>query len=77
MTPPNPHRCHPSEGFCQVGTVRDDLPGELLTVLFVGADEAGDCWFVDNWKRLGDDEVERLFAEVFGIFRRMLEPPPA
>lgn len=58
------------------GTVRDDLPVGLLQVLLVGADEACDRWFVDNWDRLGDDEVERLFEEVFAIFRRMLEPPP-
>jgi AcrR family transcriptional regulator len=58
-----------------VGTVRDDLPVELLQVLLVGADEAGDRWFVENLDRLGDDEVERLFEEVFAIFRRMLEPP--
>ena len=56
-------------------TVRDDLPVELLQALLVGADEAGDRWFVDNWERLGDEEVERLFEEVFAIFRRMLERP--
>jgi len=59
-----------------VGTVRDDLPVELLQVLLVGADEAGDRWFIENWDRLGEDEIERLFEEVFAIFRRMLEPPP-
>lgn len=59
-----------------IGTVRDDLPEELLQVLLVGADEAGDRWFVENWDRLGEDEIERLFEEVFAIFRRMLEPPP-
>ena len=60
----------------ELGSVRDDLPVELLQALLVGADEAGDRWFVDNWERLGDDEVERLFEEVFAIFRRMMEPPP-
>lgn len=59
-----------------LGTVRDDLPVDLLQALLVGADEAGDRWFVVNWDRLGDDEIERLFDEVFAIFRRMLEPPP-
>jgi len=60
----------------ELGSVRDDLPVELLQALLIGADEAGDRWFVDNWERLGDDEVERLFEEVFAIFRRMMEPPP-
>ena len=58
-----------------LGAVRDDLPVELLQALLVGADEAGDRWFVENWEDLGDEEVERLFSEVFAIFRRMLERP--
>jgi AcrR family transcriptional regulator len=60
----------------ELGAVRADLPVELLQALLVGADEAGDRWFVENWDRLGEKEVERLFEEVFAIFRRMLEPPP-
>jgi AcrR family transcriptional regulator len=59
------------------GNVRNDLPAELLLALLVGADEAGDRWFVDRWESLGEGEVERLFGEVFAIFRRMLEPPPS
>ena len=43
----------------------------------VGADEAGDRWFVDNWDRMDEKEIERLFEEVFAIFRRMLESPRA
>jgi AcrR family transcriptional regulator len=60
-----------------LGAVRDDLPVELLQALLVGADEAGDRWFVLNWDGLEEQEIERLFKEVFAIFRRMLEPPPA
>ena len=60
----------------ELGAVRTDLPVELLQAMLVGADEAGDRWFVDNWERVGEREVERLFREVFAIFRRMLEPPP-
>jgi hypothetical protein len=56
--------------------VRDDLPAGLLQALLVGADEAGDRWVVENWERLGEVEVERIFDQVFGIFRRMLESPP-
>jgi len=61
----------------EFGTVRADLPVELLQAMLVGADEAGDRWFVKNWDDLGEKEIERLFQEVFAIFRRMLEPPPA
>jgi AcrR family transcriptional regulator len=60
-----------------LGTVRDDLPVALLQALLVGADEGGDRWFVSNWDRLDEKEIERLFQEVFAIFRRMLEPLPA
>jgi AcrR family transcriptional regulator len=60
-----------------LGTVRDDLPVELLQALLVGADEAGDRWFVSHWDSLEEKEIERLFQEVFSIFRRMLESPPA
>lgn len=58
-----------------LNAVRSDLPAELLQALLVGADEAGDRWFVSNWERLDETEIERLFEEVFSIFRRMLEPP--
>jgi AcrR family transcriptional regulator len=61
----------------EVGAVRVDMPAELLQALLVGADEAGDRWFVDNWDRLEESEIERLFEEVFAIFRRMLESPRA
>ncbi len=60
----------------RLGTVRDDLPVELLQHLLVGADEAGDRWFVENWDRHTEEEIKRLFTEVFAIFRRMVEPPP-
>ena len=61
----------------EVGAVRVDMPAELLQALLVGADEAGDRWFVDNWDHLEESEIERLFEEVFAIFRRMLESPRA
>jgi AcrR family transcriptional regulator len=60
-----------------VGAVRTDMPAELLQALLVGADEAGDRWFVDNWNSLDESDIERLFDEMFAIFRRMLEPPQA
>jgi len=60
-----------------LGAVRVDLPVELLQAILVGADEAGDRWFVSNWENLEEKEIERLFQEVFAIFKRMLEAPPA
>ena len=60
-----------------LGAVRVDLPVELLQALLVGADEAGDRWFVSNWENLEEKEIERLFQEVFAIFKRMLEPRQA
>lgn len=60
----------------ELGTVRDDLPVELMQALLVGANEASDRWFVSNWNDFDSDQIERLFTEVFAIFRRMLEPPP-
>jgi hypothetical protein len=59
-----------------IGVVRDDLPVGLLQSLLVGADEAADRWFVRNWTRMDDDEIERVTGEVFAIFRRMMEPQP-
>ena len=59
----------------EVGAVRNDLPADLLLALLVGADEAGDHWFVERWENIESDEIERLFEEVFGIYRRMLEDP--
>jgi AcrR family transcriptional regulator len=60
----------------ELGTVRDDLPVGLLQALLIGADEATDRWFVANWDRHDDNEIERLSSEVFAIFRRMMEPTP-
>lgn len=59
----------------RLGSVRDDLPIELLQHLLIGADEAGDRWFVENWDHHTEEEIERFFTEVFVIFRRMMEPP--
>jgi len=56
-----------------IGAVRDDLPVELLLALLVGADEAVDQWFALNWDKLDHAEIDRLFTEVFAIFRRMME----
>ena len=60
----------------EVGAVRSDLPAEFLQVLLVGADEAGDRWMVERWEQFDENEIERIFEQVFAIFRRMLEPPP-
>ena len=52
----------------------EDEVGELLQVLLVGADEAGDRWMVEHWEQFDENEIEHIFEEIFAIFRRMLEP---
>ena len=59
-----------------IGTVRGDLPAELLQALLVGADEAADRWLFSHWETTDPAEMERICSEMFAIFRRMLESPP-
>ncbi len=61
----------------EIGAVRSDLPADLLLVMLVGADEAGDRWLVTRWDELGTDRQERLSEAVFDVLRRMLAPPEA
>lgn len=60
----------------EMGTVRADMPAELLQALLVGADEAADRWLFSHWETTDEAEMERICSEMFAIFRRMLETPP-
>ena len=60
----------------EMGTVRADMPAELLQALLVGADEAADRWLFSHWETTDEAEMERICSEMFAIFRRMLEKPP-
>lgn len=58
----------------EIGAVRTDLPADLLLVMLNGADEDGDRWIVDNWRRFDENEIERLSEAVIETLRRILEP---
>lgn len=59
----------------ELGAVRADLPRELLITAVAAMDEAVDRWMLDNWERVGTDEMERILEVFFAVLRRMLEPP--
>jgi AcrR family transcriptional regulator len=58
----------------ELGVVRDDLPIGLLLAMVLGMDEAGDRWVLEHYDELGQEEVERIWNIVFGMWRRMLSP---
>jgi len=58
----------------EIGAVRTDLPADLLLVMLTGADEDGDRWIVDNWRRFDESEIEQLSEAVVETLRRILEP---
>jgi hypothetical protein len=60
----------------QVGTVRADLPEDLLIAMLMSADGAADHWMVDHWEELGPEEAERIATVVFGAIRAMMSPAP-
>ena len=60
----------------ELGTVRSDLPEELLISMLTAADAAADHWMVDHWEELGPDEAERISRVVFGAIRALMSPPP-
>jgi len=58
----------------QLGTVRDDLPRELLIAMLTAADTAADHWMVDHWDELGPEEARRISRVVFGAIRALMSP---
>ncbi|MEE8277410.1 MAG: TetR/AcrR family transcriptional regulator [Thermoanaerobaculia bacterium] len=61
----------------ELGTVRGDLPDELLITMLTAADTAADHWMVDHWERLGSEEAERIARTVFEAVRALMSPSPA
>ncbi len=57
-----------------LGTVRADLPQELLIAMLTAADAAADHWMVDHWEELGHEEAVRIGRTVFGAIRAMMSP---
>jgi AcrR family transcriptional regulator len=60
----------------ELGTVRTDLPEDLLVVMLTAADTAADHWMVDHWDELGAEEAERIARTVFEAVRALLSPVP-
>jgi len=60
----------------EVGTVRRDLPEELLIDMLTAADTAADHWMVDHWDELGVEESERIARVIFDAIRSLLSPSP-
>jgi AcrR family transcriptional regulator len=58
----------------QIGAVRSDLPTDLLLAVLTAADQAADHWMVDHLDLMSVDTQDRLFGEVFGLWRRIAEP---
>jgi len=60
----------------ELGTVRADLPEDLLVVMLTATDTAADHWMVDHWDELGTEEAERIARTVFEAVRALLSPAP-
>jgi hypothetical protein len=58
----------------ELGTIRSDLPKDLLSSLMVGLDQAGDRWLLDNWSRLSPEQIERFSRFLLDALRRVVEP---
>ncbi len=56
-----------------LGTVRTDLPLELMLEMFLAADEAGDRWTIDHWEELEARERADLFNARLDFARDMLD----
>jgi hypothetical protein len=57
----------------EVGVIRTDLPLDLLVDIYVAADEAGDRWMMQRWKRLTGTEKHALMDARFDLVRDMLD----
>ncbi len=57
-----------------LGTVRTDLPLELLVEITMGMGEAGDRWIAENWEHLSPAERDHVIQGDMDLFRRLLEP---
>lgn len=57
----------------ELGTVRTDLPLELMLEMFFAADEAGDRWMMERWHELGEREKADLMDVRLDFARDMLD----
>jgi AcrR family transcriptional regulator len=57
----------------ELGTVRTDLPLELMLEMFLAADEAGDRWIMEQWDRLDEGGKAELLDARVDFTRDMLD----
>lgn len=57
----------------ELGTIRTDLPLELMLEMFLAADEAGDRWMLERWDDLGEAEKAELMEARLDFARDMLD----
>jgi len=61
----------------ELGTVRTDVPGELLVTISLGVRQSSNLWLLERMEKLGAEECNALALHVFEIYRALLSPPPA
>ncbi|MHB1194452.1 MAG: TetR/AcrR family transcriptional regulator [Longimicrobiales bacterium] len=57
----------------ELGTVRTDLPLELMLGMFLAADQAGDRWMLDHWDELDEPGKAELLDARLDFARDMLD----
>jgi AcrR family transcriptional regulator len=57
----------------ELGTVRTDLPLDLMLEMFLAADQAGDRWMMDRWDELGEHDKAVLLDARLDFARDMLD----
>jgi len=60
----------------RLGTVREDLPIELLFAVVRAVDGTVDAWFLEHAEEPSENDVTEHVRIVFDLHRRLLEPPP-
>ena len=61
----------------ELGTIRKDVPAELLASISLSARQSASLWILDHIEELGLDEQKRLVPHVYEIYRALLSPRPA
>jgi AcrR family transcriptional regulator len=60
-----------------LGTIRRDVPADLLMATVAGAFEAADRWMVEASTSMSHDELDRLALVLFAMMRQVVAPPGA
>jgi AcrR family transcriptional regulator len=60
----------------ELGTVRKDLPAELLVTVSLAARQAANLWILEHLEKNGEKKQALLGGHVFEIYRAVLSPPP-